>query len=178
MSNRGQLVFAVVIIVVGVVLLIGSLFDIDVWALGWPTALILLGLGLLFRPKLVRGDAATRQKVLLGDIRRRGAWQVMEEELWMGVGEIRLDMTEAEIPDGETTIRIWSIDSPVRLTVPEGVGVAVSSTAFYTDARFFGRKRESILAPLRASSDGYATAEPRLRLEIMSFSGDIKIERA
>jgi lia operon protein LiaF len=131
-------------------------------------------LGLLFRPQLIGSDAAMRLK-LLGDIRRRGVWQVTDEEFWIGVGDVRLDMTEAEIPTGETCFRIWSIVSPVRLTVPEDVAVSVSSTAFVTESRFLGRKRDTIMAPFRASSQNYEIAERQIRLEVTSFVGDIRV---
>ena len=67
MRNQGELVLAVVIILVGVLFLIGNVFDVDVWALCWPIGLILLGVWVLLRPQLVRSDTAVRQK-LIGDI--------------------------------------------------------------------------------------------------------------
>jgi hypothetical protein len=176
MRSQGQLILALILIVLGVVLLIGNLLDINVWALCFPIALMLLGIWVLFRPRLIDSRSAVRQK-LLGDIRRRGSWDVTDEEFWVGVGDIKLDMTEAEIPPGETTIRVWSFVGPVRLSLPEGVGVSVSSTAFVTDARFLGRKREGILTPVRLSSDDYENAERKIRLETTSVVGDIRVER-
>ena len=177
MRNQGQLILAVAIIIFGIVLLVGNLLDVDMWVLCWPSALILLGVILLLRPQLISSDAAVAQK-LLGDIRRRGAWDVTDEEFWLGVGDVTLDMTEAEIPVGETHLRIWCFVAGIKLTVPEDVGVAVSSTAFVTDARFFGRKREGFVTPVRMVSENYELAERKVRLESTSFVGDSKVRVA
>lgn len=177
MRDQGQLLLAVVIILIGVVFLIGNLLDVEVWALCWPAALIFTGLLVLFRPQWIGSNAAVRHK-LIGDIRRSGSWDVTDEEFWIGVGDVKLDLTAARIPMGQVQIRVRSFVSPVRLLLPAGVGVLVSSTAFITDAKVFGQRRETILTPFNMASDDYETAERKIRLEITSFVGDIRIERA
>jgi lia operon protein LiaF len=177
MRNQGQLILGVVVIVVGAVLLIGSLFDVDVWVLCWPIGLIVLGLLLLLRPQLISSDTASRQK-LLGDIRRRGEWQVSDEEFWLGIGDVTLDMTSAEIPPGETHLRVVQFVGDIRLSLPEGVGVSLSSTAMIGSVRAFGRKRDIFFTPLRLSSENYETAERKVRLETSMFIGDVRIRQA
>lgn len=176
MRNRGQMVIGALIIIVGLTFLIGNVLNVDVGALCWPLGLILLGVWLLLRPQLVGADTAVRQR-LLGDIYRDGVWQVTDEEFWIGVGDVDLDMTRAEVPVGESKIRLFGFVGDVDLLVPEGVGVTVSSTAFVTDARVFGRKRDSIMFPFHQASDDYETAERKIRLEVTSFVADIKIKR-
>ena len=176
MRSQGQMVIGALIILVGLMFLIGNVLDVNVWAFCWPVGLILLGVWLLLRPQLVGADTAVRQK-LLGDIHRDGLWQVANEEFWIGVGEIDLDMTRADIPVGETEIRVFSFVGDVDVFVPEGVGIAVSSTAFVTDARVLGQKRDGIMFPFHQASDDYETAERKIRLEVTSFVADIKIRR-
>jgi len=86
-------------------------------------------------------------------------------------------MTRAEVPEGETEIRVFGFVGDVDLLVPEGVGITVSSTAFVTDARVLGQKRESIVVPFHQASDDYETAERKIRLEVTSFVADIKVKR-
>jgi lia operon protein LiaF len=176
MRNQGQLILGIVVIVIGLAFLIGNLFDVNVWTYCWPVGLILLGVWLLLRPRLVSSDTAVRQK-LLGDIRRDGVWQVADEEIWIGIGDVRLDMTEAEIPPGETRVRVWGFVGDVRLSLPEGVGVSLSSNAFVTDVKALGHKREGILVPVRIASDDYETAERKVRLETTFFVGDVTVRK-
>lgn len=176
MRNQGQIVIGALIILIGLMFLIGNVFDVNVWAFCWPVGLILLGVWLLLRPQLVGADTAVRLK-LLGDIHRDGLWQVANEEFWIGVGDIDLDMTRADIPVGETEIRVFGFVGDVDVFVPEGVGIAVSSAAFVTDARVLGQKHDDIMFSLHQASDDYETAERKIRLKVTSFVADIKIKQ-
>ena len=96
----------------------------------------------------------------------------------VGVGDVTLDLTRAVITPGETRLRVRCFVADVRLSVPEDVGVAVTSTAFVSEARFFERKRESILTTMRLISDNYELAERRVCLENTAFVGEIRVRRA
>jgi hypothetical protein len=176
MRNQGQVFIGITIIVLGLVFLIGGLLNIDTGILCMPTVLILLGVWLLLRPWVAGPDTA-RRMALLGPVRRDGAWQVADEEIWLFVGDVNLDVTQAQIPLGETRIRVFAFVGTIRLIVPEGVGVAIASTAFVTDANMLGRKRESFLMTTYITSDGYETAERKIRLEPTFFVADVKVKR-
>ena len=176
MRDWRQLYLGLAIILVGIVWLVGSIAGVDVWDLCWPAAIILLGLVLLFRPRFF-GSAGRSHQRILGDIRRYGSWQVTDQEFWLGIGDLRLDMTEAEIPPGETRIRVSHFVGDVRLTVPEDVGVSVSSNAFVVDVKALGQKREGIMTPVVIISDGYESAERKIRLETSGFVGDVRVRR-
>ena len=175
MRNRGQLFIGIVLILVGLVFLIGHLFDVNVWAL-WPLGLILLGVWLLLRPRLITSDVVVRQR-LLGDIHRDGVWQVADEEIWIGVGDVELDMTRADIPVGETRLRVFGFVGDVDVFVPAGVGVSVSSTAFVTDGRVLGQKRDRFLSTLHLASEDYETAERKIGLETTFFVVDLRVKQ-
>jgi len=177
MHNKWQVFIGILIILVGLMSLIGTIFDVDVGAFCWPIGLIALGVFLLLRPQLVSPDTAVRLK-LVGDVRRHGAWQVADEEIWIGVGGVRLDMTSADVPVGETRIRVFGFVGDVKLLVPEGVGVSVSSMAFVTDARVLGQKRDSFFSPIHFASDGYETAERKVQLETNYFVVNLRVRRA
>lgn len=177
MRNQGQIFAGVAIILIGVILALGVLLDVDLGFLCWPVGFILLGVWLLLRPWMVSADTAIRFK-LLGDFRRSGEWEVGNEEFWLGIGDVRLDMAEASIPPGETTLRFFGFVGDVRLYVPQGIGLSVSSTAFITDARILGVKRESVFGSFHWASDGFEMAERRIRLELVYFISSPRIERA
>ena len=121
--------------------------------------------------------AAGRLK-LLGGVRRYGTWHVADEEFYVGVGDVRLDMTSADIPEGETRIRVLIGVGSVNVRVPEGVGVSVSSMGFVTDAKALGRKQVAFFAPFEVSSDDYLTAGRKVYLETVNFVGDVKVSLA
>jgi predicted membrane protein len=177
MRNTRQIFIGVAIIAIGLIALIGSIFDVDLGRFLCPTVLILAGVWLLVRPRTARPGTAFTTK-LLGDVRRRGEWQVAEEDITLGVGDIRLDMTQADIPIGETRIRASGLVNGIKLIVPEGVGMMVSSMAFLTEAKVFGQKHTRFFAISQFASEDYETAERKVHLDLSYFVADVNVRRA
>jgi predicted membrane protein len=179
MRNQTQptVVIGALIILAGLALLIGNLFDINVGILCMPSVLILAGIWLLLRPYLVDPETALRFRVF-GPIRRGGIWQVTNQEIYLFLGDVKLDFAEAEIPTGETVIRVYYLLGDIKMWVPEGIGVSVSSMALITDARLFGEKRDGFFTHVELASDGYETLERRLRLEAVCLIADIRARLA
>jgi Cell wall-active antibiotics response LiaF, C-terminal len=176
MRYERQIIFGGIIIAIGLIWLIGNLLGIDLWSLICPLAIILAGVLLLFRPRIERmGGPATIR--LLEKIDRRGAWPVRDEEIWKFVGDIHLDMTQADIPAGETRIRITGFVCNVDVLVPENVGVALDSAAFITSSRIMGRKKDYFLGSLQQRSEIYSTAGQKIHLETLFFVTDLRVDQ-
>jgi predicted membrane protein len=56
--------------------------------------------------------------------------------------------------------------------------VSISSWAFLTDGKVFGKKEQSFVVPFQAASDDYETAERKVRVESYFFVNDLTIVRA
>jgi hypothetical protein len=177
MRNTKQIFVGVAIIAIGLVALFGSIFDIDLGRFLCPTVLILAGAWLLVRPRMVSPGTALTIK-LLGDVRRSGEWQVVEEEITLGVGDIGLDMAQADIPAGETRIHTSGFVNGIVLIVPVGVGVMVSSMAFLTEARIFDQKHSRFFTISQFTSEDYEAAERKIHLDLSYFVADVKVKRA
>lgn len=175
MRNQRQplVVIGVLIILASLALLVGNLLEIDVGALCIPALLILAGIWLLARPYLVSPDTALRFRVF-GPIRRGGSFTVADEEIYFLLGDVKLDLMEAEIPPGETVIRVYYVLGDIKMWVPEDIGVSLSSMAVVTEARLFGDKREGFFSHVELASDEYETFERRVRLEVVCFIADIR----
>jgi hypothetical protein len=176
MRGDGRTIVGIGIIAVGLVILVGNLLNIDLSFLCLPAVLIVLGISLLLRPWLVGPDTAVRT-ALLGPIRRSGAWQVANEEIWLFVGDVNLDLSHADIPPGATVIRVFSFVSSIRLIVPEGVGVAISPLAFLADVTILGKKRNIFFAQSRMASEDYETAERQIQVQPTCFVADVRVRR-
>jgi predicted membrane protein len=177
MRNQGQFYLGIVVVVAGVALLFANLFDINLGVFCWPLAFILLGVFLIFRPRTVEPGTTLTQK-FLGEIERHGAWPVQDEEIWYFIGDVELDMTEADIPKGETRLRVWSFINDVKLRVPKDVGVALVNTAFISEINLSGDKEDSFFGTLERQTENYQTAVRKIRLETTSFINDVKVRQA
>ena len=172
--KRNQVIFGAMLLGLGLLLLLGAVLKINVWSLMCPLLLIAAGVWLLLKPRLEDMPFNLR---LVGNIRRQGTWQVGPEDIWLFVGDVVLDMSEAVIPDGETDLKIQGFVGSVKLRVPQGIGIALNSSAFVTDVTMEGRKQNSFITPVIEKSAEYDTSVKKLNLETLHFVGEIKIDR-
>ncbi len=176
MDKRWALGIGILVIVYGVILLVGELLHIDIWAFFCPLLLIGLGVWLILRPRML-GSHGQVQSRILGDINRVGTWQVVPEEIWLGIGDVLLDFTEAQIPVGETTITIYGFVGDVKAYVPEGIGVRLYCSAFISDVKIFDGKESSIFMPVDRSTDGYATCPRKVVIKTNHFVVGVKVRK-
>lgn len=174
MRSNGRIIVGIGIIAVGLLILVGNILNVDLGFLCLPAVLILLGISLLLRPWLASPDTAVRASVF-GPIRRSGAWQVADEEIWLLVGDVNLDFSEAVIPPGETVVRVFCFVTTIRVTVPEGVGVVVSPLSFLADVKMLGKKRDIFLAQSSLASEDYDTAERKIQVQPTCFVADVRV---
>ena len=166
MRNRGQFILGGLVLFIGLISLLSVIFDIDFWAFCWPAGLILLGIWLLVRPKYSSLDS----NVIIRP-------QLASQEIWVFVGDIDLDLTHADVPSGETKIKVYGFVGDVKLRAPQDVGVSVSSTSFITDANLWRENRDYFLTPVHRVSEGYQTAERKVQLEVMFFVVNLRVDQ-
>jgi lia operon protein LiaF len=174
--NKGTLIFGLGLIVLGLLVLVGNVTGIQTWAICWPSALILVGLWMVLRPQMIDSDVALQQKIL-GDFKRRGEWQVRNEEIWLGVGDIELDMTQADIPTGETKVSLFGFVNGIEVILPETVGALVRSTALMTHGEVLGREEDRFVGTLEVRTEDYEAAERKVHIEAVYFVADLKVRR-
>jgi hypothetical protein len=174
MRNWGMIVVGGFLVLIGLMSVISAIFDVNLSSICWPTLLILVGVLLLVGPR-IGFPGENVQLRPLADIKRRDAWQVTDEEIWTFVGDVRLDFSQADIPPGVTTIRLVGFVGDVNLYIPEGFNYSISSTAFLTDIKVLGKKRQVFVSTLLEESEGYQSAESKIRLEMLYFVNDLDI---
>lgn len=174
--KRGQIIIGLVFIAIGFILLLGRILGVDLWRIIWPLLLISLGVWLLFRPRFV-GPGKGAHFNLLGEVKRRGNWKVQDEEIWNVVGDVELDMTQADIPLGNTTIHIYGFVGDVKIYFPRDTGVSLHANAFVGDAHIFGNKQTGFLTPIEYQDDQYASTERNVLIETSYFVHSLNLYR-
>ncbi len=174
MRNRPQLIIGALLLLWGILALLGTIFHIDFWMICWPALLIGIGVWLIWRPRMLPSGMPLETRII-GDIHRFGNWPVTNEEFWTGIGDIDLDFAGADIPAGETTLRMYGFIGDIDLTVPQEVGVSLSAGGFVSSVKIQGAKQDSFLAPVEFTSPDYASCDRRLRFELVYFINDLTI---
>jgi hypothetical protein len=176
MQNRNQLLVGSFFVLLGVAWFAASLLRISFWAVCFPMGLILLGvLFLVARPPLF-GPTSEGGTHFVGDIVRGGEWTVKNEEFYLFVGDVRLDMSHAQFPSGETTIYLNAFVADIDVNVPSDIAVSLSSTSFVANAELNDQRVERFLSGVQLSTPDYATAERKLRLVTTCFVGDVNVK--
>ena len=177
MGQRRYLVIGAILVLIGSFILLDNLLDISIWAYCWPIGLILLGAWMLYRPRMVQtGTQVTLRP--LGDIKRTGTWDATNEEIWMFVGNVNLDFSEADLAFGETKFEIYCFVGDVNMKFPQDVGYQISSMAFLNTVKDQGKKHDQFLSTYQVSSPGYDEAERKVTLELLTFVSDLDIKIA
>ena len=114
----------------------------------------------------------------LGDIEMAGPMILGPSRYETFIGEVKLDLTQAVIPEGETAISVNTVLGEIRVLAPADVGVAVRVGTLLGSTEVLGRKGGSVSADEMAVTDDYATASRRLRIEARTVLGDVAIRRA
>lgn len=175
MKRQGQVILGGVLILIGGLVLLGNLLNISLWAYFWPLFFIALGVWVIARPSMIPEGMLFSQRII-GDISRKGDVQVDDEEMFVFIGDVNLDLREAVWPEGETKLRILGFVADVRIRLPENIPASANVTALVSDVNWGGQKQDRILTPYAAHSDGYETARSRLRIEMVYFVADLKVQ--
>lgn len=168
----------IIVIVIGVILLLGAL-GIDIGnALGVVVAvvIILVGVWLLWRRR--PGPAAGRD-TFAGSVRMGGpGWKVETSRHSITFGEMRLDLTQSDIPAGEHRLDLDAFMGSVVVTVPKDVGVSATGHAFLGAVNLLGQRADGIDRSLSVTSPGYAEAAKKLIIDVSTFAGDVRVQYA
>lgn len=158
------------LIAFGVALLIGNLLDVNMWRFVWPFALVCVGLWLILKQ-----NEDGKEPIFIGEVNRRGAWQAEDERFSLFIGDVSLDLRQANLPEGQTHLTFSSFISDIDLTVPEDVGVAVQANGFITDLTLRGENNTHFFSPIKLKSANFPTSDRQLIVHASGFISDITI---
>ena len=176
MKKSRNVLSGLILIVLGFLFLLTSVFRIDFWDLFLPLLFISIGVWLILRS---RGEIGQQDSFkILGDFNMQGNWEVSDAVYNVGIGDVILDMTKAKIPSQETRIQIHGFIGDVKVILPSTVKVSLHSSGFLTEARVMDQKNERFFGSVRLSEAGYEKAAKRIYLDTAFFIGDITVSRS
>lgn len=168
------MLIGIFLILMGVLALISNLTGINFSRMCFPTVLILLGVLVLLRPRMVKQDTRV-DFTLLGEYKRDGAWLVENTEIWSGIGEVKLDFTQAVIPAGENRIHIYHFVGDVVLRPDASMGLSLAASGLLNTVKWMGAKQDNFLNAVQLSTANFSQAERKVIVEVTTFVGDVKV---
>lgn len=175
MRTRGVMILGIFLIVMGLIALVSNLTGINFSNACLPVLLIFMGLLVLLRPRMVK-EGVDVDFILLGEFKRSGAWKVAPQEIWSGLGEVKLDFTQADVPTGETPIHIYHLIGDVVLNPGNSVGLSLTANGLLNTVKWMGAKQDNFLNSLQLTTANYEQAERKVAVEVTNVIGDIKVQ--
>ena len=123
-----------------------------------------------------RPERVMRRERFLGDMRiGRQEWELEDMELESWIGDLRLDLTQAHIGEGERAIGLFSLIGDVDIFVPRSLPVAVEVSNVIGKISLPGKKADGFFRWLSFTSTDYSLAQGRARIRVRSIIGDVNV---
>lgn len=113
---------------------------------------------------------------IVGDLHLLNARFELEDlNLSSGIGDVKIDLSKAIIPEGESTIVISSLIGDVDIYVPYDLNVTVAGSVTFGELKILGHKQGGINRQLNMATSGYEQADRKVKISVSIFIGDIDV---
>ncbi|HSM25281.1 MAG TPA: LiaF domain-containing protein, partial [Anaerolineaceae bacterium] len=171
MKNRTAILIGIILIIVGAFSIIDSIFGVNLWSLIFPLILIALGVFILFRPKSMHEKSNFILR-FINENDKNQPWTIASAEYLSFVSDLELDLSQAIIPDGETTIRFNSFVNDLDITLPADAGFKLKSHGFVSETKINGHGETTIFTPYEYESPDYHHQSKKICVQTTAFVSD------
>ena len=120
--------------------------------------------------------APTMRRSVIGDIHYIGeAFELNDLTIWNGIGDVRLDLSKAIIPEGETVIIVQCMIGQIDFYVPEDLTISIQASTIIGEVSLFHEKHEGINQQLSIATKNYKQASRRVKLILSTVIGEVKV---
>jgi len=120
------------------------------------------------------------RSVFIGDMHYgKQHWELKPMNLSAFIGDMKIDLSKAHIPYGETRIQISAFIGDVKVYVPNDVtlGVSIQMNAFIGDTKLIDQKESALMGSYNISTPLYDECDRKVYIEVSTFIGDVKVKR-
>ena len=122
--------------------------------------------------------AAVHAKGGIGDrMERPRTTADLKDEYHLGAGELEVDLSELELPAGETRVEARVGFGELEVILPAGVPVDVTGEVKWGDAEVLGREEDGRDSRERIVDPGFEEAERRLVVDAHVRGGELHVRR-
>ena len=93
------------------------------------------------------------------------------------IGDIRLDLSQVQLEDGETPFELNALIGDITVLVPTDLPVSVVAEVTVGDIRVFRQRADGLGRRLTYQSPGYETATRKVRIMAHLLVGDITVQQ-
>lgn len=178
----GQFITALIVLAIGIFFLgrnLGLFSDIDTrifWNVLWPVILILIGINLL-RGRAFSSGGGGRFAFMGGaNVGGPQPWKLESGSYFAFMGGIEMDLTAAELADGETLLDLTAIMGGIEIKIPKDMAVIYDGSAILGGVTFKNQEDGGIIAGRRIEENISDSTEKILRLQARAIMGGVEIK--
>lgn len=122
---------------------------------------------------------STNKSAFIGDIHMgQEYFQLKHTNVSQFIGDTVLDLTNAQIPYGETKINLSAFIGDIKVYVPDDMdlGISVNGSSFIGDMAVLNESRSGFMSNVKMRTPYYKEANKRIKINVSSFIGDIKVK--
>ncbi len=179
--SKGGVISGIIIIIISGAYLARNLGFIDVdfsllWRLFWPGIFILAGLSLLKGKKLPSGSK-TNWAVMGGVDKGKTPWDLKSDSYVAFMGGIELDLSKANIPEGETLLDCTAFMGGIEIRVPEGIALICEGNAILGGIEFFNEETGGVIASKKVEIGLNENSTHIIRIQARAIMGGIEVKK-
>lgn len=121
----------------------------------------------------------TNRSTFIGDVHMgREHFQLKNTNISQFIGDTVLDLTNAQIPYGETKINISAFVGDIKVYIPEDMdlGITVNSSSFIGDMQVLEQSRSGFMSSVQCKTPYYKESGKKIKINVSAFIGDIKVK--
>lgn len=171
----------------GYLVLLGAIFLLDstgtrtlgvAGLIGAGVGLALVGLGVLAVLAAWRARRFTRRmRRAIGHVRAASGLSVEDAVISTVLGDISLDLRDANLPEGETELTLLCWIGQIFVRVPADIGLDVTAQAIVGVVEALGRREEGVARDIHVTASGYSARPRRLRLRLSTVIGEVMVQQ-
>lgn len=133
-------------------------------------------------PNIGFDEPRTRMKTprfrnsLIGDLHlTKYRFELDDMNMANGIGDVKIDLSKAIIPEGESTIVLSGLIGDVDIYVPYDLEASVAGSVTFGELEVLGNKQSGFNRQLNLETKGYRQAERKVKISVSVFIGDIDV---
>lgn len=123
------------------------------------------------------GDEQTFiKRSLIGEVRfTSNPFELTDMQIWNGVGDVRIDLTNAIIPEGETLIIVENVIGDIQIYMPEDLEYTIQSYVLIGDSSILQSKKGGFNQTTLLRSTDYQSGVRKVKFVLSCAVGSVKV---
>lgn len=121
-------------------------------------------------------SARDKRSSLIGDFHlTSGRFELRDLHIWHGVGDVKIDLSRALIPEEETFLIVNGWIGDVTIYVPIDLSVAVAAEVTLGDLEVFGHRQGGLNRQVVMKAQDYDKATRKVKIIVSLIVGDVDV---